>query len=47
MEKKEKCNSQKEKEETKSKKKKASLTPAIHNYTNSSFHLVLKEKGVD
>ena len=46
MEKKEKCNSQKEKEETK-KKKKASLTPAIHNYTNSSFHLVLKEKGVD
>ena len=35
------------KKKKKKAKKKASLTPAIHNYTNSSFHLVLKEKGVD
>lgn len=30
----------------KQEQKKASLTPAIQNYKNSSFLLVLKEKGV-
>lgn len=47
MEKKGKMQFTEGKRRNKKQKKKASLTPAIHNYTNSSFHLFLKEKGVD